>query len=70
MKFKKLKKIDSEYPMLRELIWRDKYVESGINVMIISKTSYCYLEINKRRLDDFNGSAFSFKENLEEVDYF
>jgi hypothetical protein len=55
-------KIEDKYPLLKELLWKDKYVESGINVMISIKTNYYLLEKNKRRLDEFDESGYTLIE--------
>jgi len=70
MRLKKIKRVVSEFPLLRELLWKDRYIESGINVMITTKTNYYILEKSKRRLDDFDGSGYSLIENFVEDEFF
>jgi hypothetical protein len=58
-------KLEDKYPLLKELLWKDKYVESGINVMISIKTNYYLLEKNKRRLDEFDESSYTLVEEYK-----
>ncbi|MFW9879969.1 MAG: hypothetical protein ACFFG0_43400 [Candidatus Thorarchaeota archaeon] len=58
-------KLEDKYPLLKELLWKDKYVESGINVMISIKTNYYLLEKNKRKLDEFDESSNTLIEEYK-----
>jgi hypothetical protein len=58
-------KLEDKYPLLKELLWKDKFVESGINVMISIKTNYYLLGKNKRRLDEFDESSYTLIEEYK-----
>ena len=58
-------KLEDKYPLLKELLWKDKFVESGINVMISIKTNYCLLGKNKRRSDEFDESGYTLIEEYK-----
>jgi len=58
-------KLVDKHPLLKELLWKVKYVESGINVMISIKTNYYLLEKNKRRLDEFDGPSHTLIEEYK-----
>ena len=66
MKIKRNRKIEENYTLLRELLWKEKYVESGENVMISDK-AFIYLPNKKKhKIEQLDNFGYLLEEWLED----
>jgi len=68
MKVKRGKNLTEEYKLLREILWKEKYLESGENIMV-HDTAFIYEPTRKkRRLEQFDEFGYLL-EDWPEDDY-
>jgi len=68
MKVKRGKNLTEEYKLLREILWKEKYVESGENIMVHDNAFIYEYTRKKRRLEQIDEFGYLL-EDWPEDDY-
>ncbi len=66
MNVKRHRNTQEYYPLLRELLWREKYIESGENVMISEKAFIYMPNKKKRKIEQLDEFGYLVEDRLED----